>query len=66
LEGYAARFDDLLGSLALRREFRGCLSGLLAPRERYKTLTALPGAELRRRRSAPIAVVTGTPLPPIA
>src|SRR5215467_3763571 len=45
LEGYAARFDDLFGSLAQRRGFRECLAGLLAPRERNKTLTALAGAE---------------------
>jgi AcrR family transcriptional regulator len=41
LEGYAARFDDLFGSLAQRRGFREYLAGLLAPRDRNKTLTAL-------------------------
>ena len=45
LEGYAVRFDDLFGSLAQRRGFRGYLAGLLAPRDRNKTLTALAGAE---------------------
>jgi SRSO17 transposase len=45
LEGYAARFDDLFGSLAQRRGFREYLGGLLAPRDRNKTLTALAGAE---------------------
>ena len=45
LEGYAARFDDLFGSLAQRRGFREYLAGLLAPQERNKTLTALAGAE---------------------
>jgi hypothetical protein len=45
LEGYAARFDDLFGRLAQRRGFREYLGGLLAPRERNKTLTALAGAE---------------------
>jgi hypothetical protein len=45
LEGYAARFDDLFRSLAQRRGFREYLAGLLAPRERNKTLTALAGAE---------------------
>src|SRR5712692_1321162 len=45
LEGYAARFDDLFGSLAQRRGFREYLAGLLAPRDRHKTLTALAGAE---------------------
>src|SRR5260370_19784188 len=45
LEGYAARFDDLFGSLAQRRGLRESLGGLLAPRDRNKTLTALAGAE---------------------
>ena len=40
LEDYAARFDDLFGSLAQRRGFREYLAGLLAPRDRSKTLTA--------------------------
>jgi SRSO17 transposase len=42
---YAARFDDLFGRLAPRRGFRQHLAGLLAPRDRNKTLTALAGAE---------------------
>src|SRR5919112_4902069 len=45
LEGFAAPFDVLFGSLGQRRSFRGYLSGLLAPRDRNKTLTALAGAE---------------------
>jgi SRSO17 transposase len=45
LEDYAARFDDLFASLAQRRGFREYLTGLLLPRERNKTLTALAGAE---------------------
>src|SRR5207253_11377359 len=45
LEGYAARFDHLFGRLAQRRGFREYLAGLLAPRDRNKTLTALAGAE---------------------
>src|SRR4051812_37023101 len=45
LEGYAARFDDLFGTLAQRRGFREYLTGLLAPRDRNKTLTCLAGAE---------------------
>src|SRR5258707_7693358 len=45
LEGYAARFDDLFGRLAQRRGFREYLGGLLAPRDRNKTLRALAGAE---------------------
>jgi SRSO17 transposase len=45
LEAYAAEFDDLFGSLAQRRGLRDYLQGLLLPRDRNKTLTALAGAE---------------------
>jgi hypothetical protein len=45
LEGYAARFDHLFTRVAQRRGFREYLAGLLAPRDRNKTLTALAGAE---------------------
>src|SRR5919201_7074603 len=45
LEAYAACFDDLFASLAQRRGFREYLTGLLAPRDRNKTLTCLAGAE---------------------
>jgi DDE superfamily endonuclease len=45
LEEYAARFDDLFSRVAQRRGFREYLAGLLAPRDRNKTLTALAGAE---------------------
>ncbi|MFD8978589.1 transposase [Streptomyces sp. NPDC059564] len=45
LEEYAARFDDLLVSLAQRRGFREYLTGPLAPRDRNKTLTCLAVAE---------------------
>src|SRR3712207_11933 len=45
LEDYAARFDDLFGTLAQRRGFREYLRGLLLPRDRNKILTALTGAE---------------------
>src|SRR5262249_46545314 len=45
LEGYAARFDDLFTHVAQRRGFREYLAGLLAPRERNKTLTGLAGAQ---------------------
>ncbi|MGH9259213.1 MAG: IS701 family transposase [Acidimicrobiales bacterium] len=45
LETYAAQFDPLLASLAQRRGFRAYLQGLLLPRDRNKTLTALAGAE---------------------
>jgi len=45
LEDYAARFDPLWRSPAQRRGFRAYLAGLLLPRDRNKTLTALAGAE---------------------
>src|SRR6266704_7017520 len=45
LEGYAAQFDPLFGRLAQRRGLRAYLQGLLLPRDRNKTLTALAGAE---------------------
>jgi hypothetical protein len=45
LEDYAAGFDDLFATLAQRRGFREYLIGLLAPRDRNKTLTCLAGAE---------------------
>ena len=45
LEGYAAGFDEVFATLAQRRGFREYLTGLLLPRERNKTMTALAGAE---------------------
>src|SRR5215213_7432475 len=45
LEGYSARFDDLLNTLAGRQAFRRYLEGLLLPTERNKTLTALANTE---------------------
>jgi hypothetical protein len=45
LEDYAAQFDPLFARLAQRRGFRACLQGLLLPRDRNKTLTALAGTE---------------------
>ena len=45
LEAYAAEFDSLFSTLAQRRGFREYLQGLLLPRDRNKTLTALAGAE---------------------
>jgi SRSO17 transposase len=45
LEDYAAQFDALFGSLAQRRGLRAYLQGLLLPKDRNKTLTALAGAE---------------------
>jgi len=48
-------FDDLFTHVAQRRGFREYLAGLLAPRERNKTLTCLAGAE----------PVTGSKLPAV-
>ncbi len=45
VEAYASQFDDLFASRAQRRGFRDYLAGLLAPRDRNKTLTCLAGAE---------------------
>jgi SRSO17 transposase len=45
LEPYARQFDACFGSLAQRRAFRAYLQGLLLPRDRNKTLTALAGTE---------------------
>ena len=44
-EAYARGFDACFGTLAQRRAFRAYLQGLLLPRERNKTLTALAGTE---------------------
>jgi len=45
LEEFAAHFDPLFARLAQRRGLRAYLEGLLLPRDRNKTLTALAGAE---------------------
>src|SRR5215211_1489360 len=45
LEDYATQFDPLLVSVAQRRGLRDYLQGLLLPRDRNKTLTALADAE---------------------
>ena len=45
LEDYAQHFDPLLASVAQRRGLRDYLQGLLLPRDRNKTLTALADAE---------------------
>jgi SRSO17 transposase len=44
LEAYAVQFDSLFHSLAQRHSFRDYLAGLLLPRDRPKTLTAIAGA----------------------
>ena len=46
LEDYAARFDDLFGTLLSEKGLPGvALQGLLLPRDRNKVLTALAGME---------------------
>jgi hypothetical protein len=45
LEDYATQFDPLLASVAQRQGLRDYLQGLLLPRDRNKTLTALADAE---------------------
>ena len=45
LEDFSVQFDPVLHSPAQRRGFRAYLAGLLLPRDRNKTLTALAGAE---------------------
>lgn len=55
LEDFAVHFDALFHSLAQRHNFRTYLAGLLAPRDRNKTLTALAGAEpLDQAQAAPV------------
>ena len=53
LEDYAVQFDPVFGSPAQRRGFRAYVSGLLLPRDRNKTLTALAGAEPVVQAQAP-------------
>jgi hypothetical protein len=45
LEDYAIGFDEVFANVAQRRGFREYLQGLLLPRDRHKTITALVGAE---------------------
>src|SRR5436190_10214645 len=55
LEDFAAPFDPLFSTLAQRRSFREYLQGLLLPRDRNKTLTALAGAEpITQAQEAPV------------
>src|SRR5215210_3719029 len=55
LEEYATQFDPLFSKLAQRRCFREYLQGLLLPRDRNKTLTALAGAEpIIQAQAAPV------------
>jgi SRSO17 transposase len=45
LEDYAVQFDSLFNRLSQRQSFPTYLAGLLLPRDRPKTLTAIAGAE---------------------
>jgi hypothetical protein len=45
LEAYAVQFDSVFNRLSQRQSFRTYLAGLLLPRDRPKTLTAIAGAE---------------------
>jgi DDE superfamily endonuclease len=55
LEQYAHTFDDLFHTHIQRRRFREYLAGLLLPRDRNKTLTALVGAEpITQAQTAPV------------
>src|SRR5262249_50530949 len=55
LEQYARAFDELFHTPIQRRRFREYLAGLLLPRERNKTLTALVGAEpITQAQTAPV------------
>lgn len=55
LDQYAYAFDDLFHTSIQRRRFRDYLAGLLLPRDRNKTLTALVGAEpITQAQTAPV------------
>jgi SRSO17 transposase len=55
LEAFAEEFDPLFSTFAQRRGFREYLQGLLLPRDRNKTLTALAGAEpITQAQEAPV------------
>ena len=55
LDQYAQAFDDLFHTPIQRRRFRDYLAGLLLPRDRNKTLTALVGAEpITQAQTAPV------------
>src|SRR5260370_9416464 len=55
LEQYARAFDELFHTHIQRRRLREYLAGLLVPRDRNKTLTALVGAEpIMQAQTAPV------------
>ena len=55
LEDYATLFDPLFSDVAQRRGFRDYVQGLLLPRDRNKTVTAVAGAEpTTQAQAAPV------------
>ncbi len=55
LDTYAQQFDAVCATGIQRRRLREYLAGLLLPRDRNKTLTALVGAEpIAQAQSAPV------------
>lgn len=55
LERYACVYDDLFRTRIQRQRFREYVAGLLLPRDRNKTLTALVGAEpIAQAQTAPV------------
>lgn len=55
LDTYAQQFDSLFATRIQRQRVREYLAGLLLPRDRNKTLTALVGAEpITQAQSAPV------------
>jgi SRSO17 transposase len=55
LDQYARAFDELFHTHIQRRRLREYLAGLLLPRDRKKTLTALAGAEpITQAQTAPV------------
>ena len=55
LEEFSVQFDPLFASYSQRSNFRTYVNGLLLPRDRAKTLTALAGAEpVIQAQAAPV------------
>src|SRR5260370_30626934 len=55
LEQYTRAFDPLFRTHIQRQRFRAYLAGILLPRDRNKTLTALVGAEpIAQAQTAPV------------
>src|SRR5260221_491779 len=64
LEQYVHGFDDLFHTHIQCRHFREYLAGLLLPRDRTKTLTALVGAEpITQAQTAPVQAARAAGIP---